>query len=146
MTVPIQLSGPVTLEIPADAAALFLVRGLVERFTARLGFAREEIDRMVLAVDEACTNIIRHAYHQEPGKRIMLTMEADEIRLELRIRDFGAPVPEDVHCLNCRDLNDVRPGGLGLHFIRSAMDEVCFEKPAEGGNVLRLIKRRRPVL
>lgn len=136
----LQISGPVILDIPADPASLFLVRGVVERLTQRMDFPPEEVDRMVLAVDEACTNVIRHAYSNCPDERIVITFTALEDRLEILIRDFGAPAdPAD---FKSRDLEAVRPGGLGIHFIRSAMDEVSYDVPADGGMVLRLLKYR----
>ncbi len=135
-----QLSGPVVLDIPTDPASLFLVRGLVERLTQRMDFPKEEIDRIILAVDEACTNVIRHAYRNQPDKRIVLTFEVSADRLEIRIRDFGTAC--DPACFKSRSLNDVRPGGLGLHFIRSAMDEVVYDTPDGGGMLLKLLKYR----
>ena len=56
------------------------------------------------------------------------------------IQDFADTI--DVTKIKPRDLNDVRPGGLGTHFIREVMDEVAFLTPPEGrGNLLKLVKR-----
>ena len=135
-----QFSGPVILDIPSDPAALFLVRGVVERLSERMGFAAEETGRMVLAVDEACTNVIRHAYGDRTNERIVLTFEATGEHLEILVRDFGPGA--DAGLFAARDLDDVRPGGLGMHFIRSAMDRVEYENQQGGGMLLRLIKLR----
>ncbi|MCE5244002.1 MAG: ATP-binding protein [Desulfobacteraceae bacterium] len=135
-----QLSGPVTLEIPSDPSSLFLVRGVVEKLALRMGFNAAETGRMVLAVDEACTNVIRHAYGNRTCERIVLTFRADRDRLEILVRDFGPPA--DPQCFVPRDLGDVRPGGLGMHFIRSAMDEVEYVNQEGGGMLLKLIKYR----
>jgi anti-sigma regulatory factor (Ser/Thr protein kinase) len=108
--------------------------------TQRLGFADEEVGRMTLAVDEACANVIRHAYGNRQGERIVLTFIVHKDRFEIRVRDFGTPAePED---LQPRDLKDIRPGGLGIHFIKSAMDEVNYDAPADGGGLLRMVKYR----
>lgn len=135
-----EISGPVIVDIPTDPASFFLVRCLVERLTQQLSFVREDVQRMVLAVDEACTNVVRHAYKNRYEERIVLTFTILADRLEILIRDFGIPV--DPETFEGRDLKDVRPGGLGIHFIRSAMDEVRYEIPKEGGTLLRLVKYR----
>ena len=95
---------------------------------------------MVLAVDEACSNVIRHAYGNRTDERILLTFHVDEDRLEICIRDFGPS--SDARSFQARDLDDVRPGGLGIHFIRSAMDQVEYENQEGGGMILKLIKLR----
>jgi anti-sigma regulatory factor (Ser/Thr protein kinase) len=135
-----QIKGPVVLDIPTDPASLFLVRCLVERLTLRLEFPREEAERMTLAVDEACTNVIRHAYGNRDNERITLTFKVDEDSLEILIRDFGTPM--DPSTFLARDLSEVRPGGLGIHFIKAAMDRVEYETPPDGGMLLRMIKFR----
>jgi anti-sigma regulatory factor (Ser/Thr protein kinase) len=135
-----QISGPVILEVPSDPTCLFMVRCLVERISQRLGFADEEVGGITLAVDEACANVIRHAYGNRPDERIVLTLNIKEDRLEIHIRDFGRPPqPKD---LKSRDLKEIRPGGLGIHFIKSAMDEVRYDAPPDGGGLLSLIKYR----
>jgi anti-sigma regulatory factor (Ser/Thr protein kinase) len=136
-----QIHGPIVLEGPSDPAALFLVRCLVERITERLAFPREDVTRMTLAVDEACTNVIRHAYGNRRDERITMRFIIQEDRLEIHLRDFGkTPTPEE---LRPRDLKEIRPGGLGVHFIRASMDEVHYVAPPEGGGMLKLVKFRK---
>jgi len=135
-----EINGPIIVDIPSDPASLFLVRCLVERLAQRMQFAREIVQRMVLAVDEACANIVRHAYSNCRDKRIVLTFSVLTDRLEILIRDFGKSA--DPETFKVRDLEEVRPGGLGIHFIRSAMDEVRYEIPEDGGMLLRLVKYR----
>lgn len=137
-----QISGPIILDIPTDPAVLFLVRGMVERLACRLDFPRPEIDQLVLAVDEACTNAIRHAYNNRPNERIRLTFNADPQKLEIFVRDFG--IQADPQRLKPRELSDVRPGGLGIYFIQTAMDRVEYEIPPDGGTLLKMIKLRTP--
>jgi anti-sigma regulatory factor (Ser/Thr protein kinase) len=137
-----RISGPIVVEIPSDPSALFLVRCLMERLSQRLCFSEEEVARMTLALDEACTNVIRHAYGERSDQRIVLSFIVLEDRLEVQVRDFG--VPPDLSALAPRDLDEIRPGGLGLHFIKGAMDEVDYELPEGGGCVLRLVKFRKP--
>lgn len=138
MTALQQLSGPVVMDIPSDPASLFLVRCVVERLAQRMEFAGEDADRMVLAVDEACSNVVRHAYGNSPEGRIQLTFVVLPDRLEISIRDFGTPA--DPAAFTCRDLAEIRPGGLGVHFIRCAMDTIEYETPPDGGTLLKLVK------
>ena len=95
---------------------------------------------VVLAVDEACQNVIRHAYHGDPHGELVLELLRDGRDLVVYLRDFAPRVdPGTVHP---RALEDVRPGGLGTHFIREVMDEHEFLAPESGrGNVLRMRKR-----
>lgn len=136
------ISGPVILEIPSDPCGLFLVRSLVERLARRMGYEQTEVSQIILAVDEACTNVIRHAYHNSTDQRIVLTFHVEEDRLEIHVRDFGTP--SDPESLRPRDLSELRPGGLGLHFIQKSMDEVHYGEASGGGGLLRLIKYRSP--
>ena len=95
---------------------------------------------IVLAVDEACQNVIRHAYKGAPDGEIILEIFLTGDTLTLDLRDFAEPV--DVEKVRPRSLDDVRPGGLGTHFIREVMDEVDFvPPPSGGGNLLRMLKR-----
>lgn len=136
-----QIDGPVILDIPADPASLFLARCLAERLAERLEFPRKEVEGIVLAVDEACSNVIKHAYRNRPGQRIVLTFRVSSTQLEILIRDFGTSA--DPRNFRPRDLSDIRPGGLGVHFIRNTMDEVHYEVPEDGGMLLRMVKLRQ---
>jgi anti-sigma regulatory factor (Ser/Thr protein kinase) len=101
----------------------------------------EEQRKVVLAVDEACANIIKHTYQGDQNQTIEILCKSDDGKLEIVLKDCGPPI--DAGCLQTRDLEDVRPGGLGLHFIRSNMDEVCYGYEEGCGNVLRMVKHLR---
>ncbi len=125
----------------ARAGELKTIRGAVRRAILAEGCKRESIEEVVLAVDEACQNVIRHAYGDGGSGDIELQLERDGEILRVGIRDFADPV--DPGCLDkTRDLADVRPGGLGTHFMKSVMDDVHFaDTPAGRGNLLRMSKR-----
>jgi sigma-B regulation protein RsbU (phosphoserine phosphatase) len=138
---------------------------LEHRFAARpdrLAEARDRVARacreagcsepcardVVLAVDEACQNVIRHAYHGDPDGEIVLEIRRDGARLVVYLEDFAPRV--DPERIRPRDLDDLRPGGLGTHFIREVMDEREFLPPGTGrpgsrsptkGNLMRMAKR-----
>ena len=130
--------GPVILDVPADPPAMFIVRTLVDKISSRIGFDDEETDKLVLAVDEACTNVIRHAYKNSTDKRIVITFTLSMGCFEIMIRDFGSGA--DPSTFHGRDLEKVRPGGLGIHFIKSAVDRLEYDTPPGGGMVLKMIK------
>ena len=131
-------NGPVILDVPAEPEAMFMVRALVGKISERIGFEALETDRLVLAVDEACTNVIRHAYDNSGNGRIIITLTLSLDNFEIMIRDFGKGA--DPATFKGRALDQVRPGGLGLHFIKSAVDRVEYDTPPGGGMLLKMVK------
>ena len=130
----------VEIRFPSRADRLKLVRGAVRCAAEMRGCSHEETDRLVLAVNEACMNIIQHAYGTPHVGEIILEILNNRDELVFRLSDFAEPV--DKNTIRPRDLNDVRPGGLGVHFINQVMDRAEFlEAPAGVGNVLELVKR-----
>jgi sigma-B regulation protein RsbU (phosphoserine phosphatase) len=126
----------------ARAEALASMRqALRERLQAK-GVPEAEIVRLVLAVDEASSNVIRHAYRDcQPGE-IELTVTRVRGRLRFRLRDFAPPV--DGRCLKPRDLDECRPGGLGINLIDDIMDRWRLRAlKRRCGNVLVMFKRLR---
>ena len=99
---------------------------------------RDEYD--VLIIDEACQNIIRHGYGGDSDQWIEIEIALEEFGLVIILRDYADPVDEPR--VQPRDLDDVRPGGLGVHFMREIMDEIGY-LPSEGdyGNILRMVKK-----
>jgi serine/threonine-protein kinase RsbW len=133
------------LEVPSNPGMLSVVRGALGQLTEMLGFPAPECRAVVLAVDEALTNIIRHAYLGRPERRIEISFRricmnqarARQQALEIVLVDRGVPIDRAKLC--GRPLDEVRPGGLGLHFIRQNMDRVIFRR-SKGKNQLRLVK------
>lgn len=79
---------------------------------------------MVLGVDEACTNVIRYAYRLRDDQLISLRMEGLRKCVRLRLRDYGDQVFP--HEMKGRSHDMIKPGGLGLHLIRHAFDQVDY--------------------
>ena len=130
------------LRFPARAAQLAGVRRAVREGVLACGAAPDCAGDVVMAVDEACQNVIRHAYGGECDREIVLVVERHGDELVFELLDFAPPV--DPSRVKPRDLDEVRPGGLGTHLIAEVMDETEFaEPPTGGGNLLRMVKRIR---
>jgi anti-sigma regulatory factor (Ser/Thr protein kinase) len=133
------------LELPSNPEILCVVRSAVLRLTEELGFPAAECRALTRAVDEALANIICHAYGGRPGQPIELLCRRmqDRIRgrqragLEIVLVDQGAAADRKKLC--GRSLDDVRPGGLGLHFIQDGVDVMQYKRQAHR-NRLRLVK------
>jgi anti-sigma regulatory factor (Ser/Thr protein kinase) len=137
------------LELQSNPEALCLVRATVERAAEVLHFQDAEARAIVRSVDEALANVLRHAYGGRPGLPIEMScrrvehggLRADQGGIEILLADKGVPVkPAE---LKGRPLDDIRPGGLGLHFIHESMDEVEFSR-RKGKNLLRMVKYLSP--
>jgi len=116
-----------------------LIRAVVHEGAALAGFDSEGTQEILLAVTEAVANVIRHAYDNHTDKRIdfELAVEQDEFRLD--IIDYASFV--DPSQIASRPLDEVRPGGLGVHLIKNTMDCVEYKQNAHGGTTLTLVKR-----
>lgn len=124
----------------AAAAELKAVRDQVREAAERAGASQAEAADVVLAVDEACQNVIRHAYEGDAKGDLEIRLAREGAALIVELRDFASAVdPECVH--RQRDLDELRAGGLGTHFMRSVMDDVGFLECSERGNLLRMTKR-----
>ena len=125
------------IEFASHPGNLSLVRDFVRRFLQSLNFSDIEKDLMVLGLDEACTNVIRYAYQHRPNQLMMLTCEWRADRVIFTLRDFGVQCePEQ---LKGRPLDLVRPGGLGIHLIQRAFDQVDYHRK-ETGTELVLVR------
>lgn len=133
------MDAAVTLRFPSDPRYLGVVRGAIERFASLVGFDEEDCRWITLAVHEALTNVIRHAYHNQHDKPVELRLRERDEGIEVVMVDNGTGVKQEQMC--GRALDDVKPGGLGLHMIREIMSETNY-LPLEGRNELHLYKKR----
>ncbi len=128
----------IEIRISSDPRLLAIVRAAIGQVCSLMECPEEDQRKIVLAVDEACSNIIKHAYLGDTNQTIGIFCNYDDARLEICLRDRGRPV--DARCVRPRNLDDIRPGGLGTHFIGSIMDEVDYSCEEGCGNVLRMVK------
>lgn len=114
------------------------VRALVETFAERIGFCDRGRGELVLALDEAMTNIIRHGYgHADDGRIWMSLRTLSEPSAGIRVEIDDHQACFDPAELPERDLDEVRPGGLGIHLIRRLTRTCRHEVRPEGG--MRLV-------
>ena len=137
------------LYLESNPEALCLVRATLQRATEVVHFEEPDSRAIVRSVDEALANVIRHAYKGRRGLPIELTCRrlfaGSEKKvprgLEITLSDSGTPV--NPKKLRGRRLEEIRPGGLGLHFMKQSMDVVEFRRK-NGKNLLRMVKYLAP--
>ncbi|REK71356.1 anti-sigma B factor RsbW [Paenibacillus paeoniae] len=135
---------PIVIRIPAQADYLDIVRAALYAIASKVGFSYEAIEDMKVAVTEACTNAIRHAY-EERGGWIELSFLWDNHELRITIKDDGRGKEEiptqhmTRSVLHQSPIADVTVGGLGIFLMEALMDEVHVR--SENGTEVVLMKR-----
>jgi serine/threonine-protein kinase RsbW len=123
------------------------VREFVRQAAESCGFEPDDVYRVQMAVDEAFSNIIEHAYSGEPLEEVECECKVSPVKLTVILSDHGKPFdPNQVPGPRLNDsLDDREKGGLGLFFMRKLMDEIYYEVVPEGvkkrpRNVLTMVK------
>ena len=131
------------VKIPSETSYLALVRELTKKMAEAAGFPEATADRLALAVDEATTNVIEHAYKGAAAQEIELRFEDRGGEFRVEIIDTGKMVdPRSVPRVDLeRFVTERRTGGLGLHLMEKIMDSVTFRRSARR-NVCLLVKRK----
>ena len=129
----------IQLSIPSHPKYLQLVRGIIKKATHIIGFSEDDSAYITLAVDEACSNIIKHSYMNDPGKKIDICINAHEKELKIHITDYGKQC--NITQMKSRDIDDIRPGGLGLYIMNKIMDSVEYDCSSTLKNQIRMVKR-----
>jgi len=118
------------VEFSSHTGNLAPMRKFVRKFLDAFPLVGPERMLMILGVDEACTNVIRHAYHLQDDQLISLSLEGSPRCVRMRLRDYGKQT--EAHAMKGRSHDLIRPGGLGLHLIRTAFDKVDYILKARG--------------
>lgn len=130
------------ITVEATIEQIPVVSEFVERIMSVAGFDSRRAMEVLLAVEEACTNIAKYAY---PGKEgtIHIIAKVSGDRLELILEDEGIPFDPTTHiaALSLADTKDRPVGGLGIHLMRCFVNRMSFESKA-GKNVLTLVKNK----
>ena len=112
------------IDIAATAENLKEIRQFVRNYIDECGGLDKYKDELVLAIDEACQNVVRHAYKETKGD-IAVKLSYKNNNFIVSVEDDGTPViPEKI---KPRNLDDIKPGGLGTFFINQIMDSVSFQ-------------------
>jgi serine/threonine-protein kinase RsbW len=135
----------VTVTFPGRLESLEKISEFVQQEARSACLNEHDVYAVQLAVDEACTNIIEHAYHGEGVGNIVCTCNILRDGLKVVLRDHAAPFTPEVMSepvLNV-PLEEVKPRGLGIFLMRKMMDDVKFDESPGGGNRLTMIKHRK---
>ncbi len=129
-------------ELSASSEVLSSFRKKLRQILIQAGWEKKTTEEILLAVDEALTNVIRHAYQGRPGTMTVSVSSADD-KIEIVLEDRGKKF--DPTQVPSPELPRHRPGGLGIHFIRTIMDQMIYDDQYPAGNRLRLIKYKKKI-
>ena len=110
-----------------DTSSLKEVRTFCREVFEKLDIEQSLKDELVLAIAEAAQNIVKHAYKDKPDANDIMVVEVSCVNNELKIAFYDRGTPVDPEKVKHRDLNNVKPGGLGTFFIQEIMDAVEFK-------------------
>jgi len=131
------------LIVKSNTSNLIKIRKFINNKAKSFGFTSEEIEDIVLAVDEACTNIIEHSYHSKPDLDIEIFLSFSGDTLSIKIIDYG----ETFDSKSIKDLNlevyhkQRRVGGLGVYLMKTLMDDVKYSSVKNKYNQVILTKK-----
>ncbi|MCX6143223.1 MAG: ATP-binding protein [Ignavibacteriales bacterium] len=131
-----------TKTIESRTDNLLEVREFVLRAARVFGFSEEEASKIVLAVDEACTNVIKHAYQFAPDREIEIVIQPVKDRMQITVIDDGKSFNPSIAKLPDlkQHLSHYRRGGLGIYLMRTLMDKVEYKYAPGKKNEVRLTK------
>ena len=130
------------LKIKSQTEKLHLVREFVSDAARNFGFDEDSAGNIALAVDEACTNVIKHSYEFASNNDIEIGILTTNGKFEVIITDQGKGFnPEAIQAPDMREyLNAYKKGGLGMYLMKSLMDKVEYTIAQGKKNEVRLTK------
>ncbi|MGA9117626.1 MAG: ATP-binding protein [Bacteroidota bacterium] len=133
------------MDIESRTERLMEVREFVSSAARAFGFSEDEAGKIALAADEACTNIIKHAYAFDPAQKIAITIQDGPEAFEILISDSGRYFdPDAIPAPDMKEyLSHYRRGGLGVYLMRALMDRVEYTIVPGQRNQVRLVKYLR---
>jgi serine/threonine-protein kinase RsbW len=130
------------LRIPSQTDNLELIRTFVGMVAQKVGFEEQEIGKIELACDEACTNVIKHAYDEKGKNSLDVAIQIDYQKLTLLVTDHGKGF--DPALIKAPDMKkylaELRVGGLGIYLMRTLMDEVDYDIKPGVRNQVKMVK------
>ncbi len=128
------------LTIASDLSEVGRARAWISNLAHQAGLSSQEKYELQLAVSEACTNSIKHAYAMAKGHTVELSAEIDDSQIRLVIRDFGRKL--DPERYQEPDLDNPCERGYGIYLLRHLMDGLHLDVSHDKGTEVTLIKRR----
>jgi len=130
------------LLIKSKTDNLAVIRDFIKSAADQSGFSEDTVGKIILAVDEACTNIIKHAYKSSPEGNIIIKIKFNDPKFSISITDEGSHFdPNKVPEPNLREYyKEKRVGGLGVFLIKKLMDEVNYSTLSGNKNQVILVK------
>lgn len=130
------------LKIPSQTDNLELIRNFINGVAKKVGFDSEESNKIELAVDEACTNVIEHAYQHDESKDIDIAIKIDYHKITIVVTDRGKSFNmKEVELPDMESyLAELRVGGLGIYLMKTLMDEVDYHSKPGVKNEVRMVK------
>ena len=136
----------VRLIVRSDPRLLGSIRSLVRGWLEACELAEDVVDGVVLAIDEACANSIRHAYEGRCDETLEVSLHEDGEYLEFQVCDQGVPCPPERfehRPPQPPSVSDLRPGGLGVPLMHEVFDEVrSCPGEASGNRFIMRLKRK----
>ena len=135
-----------TRTFPGRFASLAAIRDFVGKLAAQAGLSKKGVYEVQLAVDEACSNIIEHGYGEDRTGEIECLCVIDPDGLTIKLRDWAPPfMPDEVLEPDLTiPLENMKTRGAGLVLIHKIMDQVVYEDNPGNGNLLTLVKFKKP--
>jgi len=142
---------PITMNIPAASEFVGVVRLAVSGIATRMNFPIADIEDIKIAISEACTNCVQHAYEEPEKGQIHITCNMYDTELEILVEDYGKGFDADQLPQGPREVPDHPPSsdpnaekiglGLGVMFIKSLMDDADIQSEKGKGTQVRMVKR-----
>lgn len=136
------ITSPYIIEIPASTVHLGQVRSEVGRLASGFGFSEKDVQEIQLAVDEACTNVIKHAYKNDDSHSLNVVISGERDTFSITINHSGIPFDESkYHEPVIRDqIKQRKKGGVGVYLIKKLMDHVEYHS-SDNHNEILMLKR-----
>ncbi|NQT26043.1 ATP-binding protein [candidate division KSB1 bacterium] len=131
-----------SVKLPSHTDNLELIRTFVAGVAKKVGFQSEDINKIELAVDEACTNVVEHAYKEKENENIDVAIQIDYQKFTVVVTDKGkrfSPADIDIPDMD-QYLAELRVGGLGIYLMKTLMDEVQYHTGPDGKNRVKMVK------
>ena len=130
---------PYHISIQSHPKNLIDIRHTIGSALSQTNLSKQDCGSIILAVDEACSNIIRHSYKNKHTQTIDVHIQVSKKLLQIEIFDTG--IEFDINSVEKRDVCEIKPGGLGIYIIHHIMDSVKYNRTKEGCNQLVLTKK-----